>query len=478
MIDHAPSPDRLRQLAAGLERLDLSVVGEGAEARRRRAAATAAGYLAPRLSDGSDTIVVAVVGPGGGGKSTIVNSMARCRISRVGSMRPTTIEPTVWMDCDLPSTLDGLRGRLSGSPFDSLRPPPEGIVIVDTPPPGFADDSGVPIAHQVLEVADAVIFVAGATRYADADGFTLLEIAAGRQLPTVIVLNRLTDAPETHQLVAADFAAKLAARRLLPRAAVELVITIAEGSVSPATGALNPEAVAGVLKDLEGMADPQSRPGIISAVVSRSLERLRDDLAVIRSDVLEVAVRRVELLDPMRGFYRREGNRLIAELRRGKFGGLEVDRSIESLASAVTRRAGLAARATAELWLESAPGLVEGVPDLFGHGAGTLAAARERLGYWLVEVDHLSRRRSSRGPRRRRHRRLAGSVQRMVFEPGFASDRRTARRLAGAPRLIDSARDRLVDELRGILETDSLRFVGRLGPAAAGTVLTELSTGL
>jgi hypothetical protein len=52
-----------------------------------------------------------------------------------------------------------------------------------------------------------------------------------------------------------------------------------------------------------------------------------------------------------------------------------------------------------------------------------------------------------------------------------------ARRLAKIPGLVESARDRLADELRGILETDSLRFVERLGPAVAGTDLTELSTG-
>jgi len=477
MIDHAPSPDRLRRLAATLERIELITAGEEAEARRRRAAVTAGHYLAPRLSEISDTIIVAVVGPGGGGKSTIVNSIARRRISETGSLRPTTIEPVAWTDGMIPATLDALRGRVPGWLVDSVRPPPEGVVVVDSPPPEVIDRAGVSVVRQILEVADAVVFVAGATRYADADAFALLEIAAGRGLPIVIVLNRLPETPELQQVIAADFAAKLAARRLLSRDDAELVVTVAEGHVALNTGALIPEAVARVAKDIEAMADPQTRPEIIAATVAGSLRRLSDDLAAIRSDVIEGAVRRVELLDPMRSIYRDETRLLISAVRSGEFALLENVRSFEGLASAATRRAGLATRASAELWHESAPEVIERAPDLFGHGTATLAVARERLDFWLSEVDDLARRVSRRRLGARRRRRLAESLRMASIDPRYTPDRMTARHLAKIPGLIESARDLLTDELRGILETDSLRFVERLGPAVTGGTLTELSTG-
>ena len=477
MIDHAPSPDQLLRLSATLERLDLTSTGELAEVRRRRAAIVAGQYLVPRLESDSDTIVVAVVGPSGGGKSTIVNSLARRRISDVGSLRPTTLEPVAWTDGEVPSTLDGLRSRVAGSLVDSLRPPPEGVVVVDTPPPEVVDDSGVSIVGQILEIADAVVFVAGANRYADAGGFALLELAAARRLPTVMVLNRLPQSSESHQAIAADFAAKLAARRLLPRPSADLVTTIAEGRVSSDTGALAPEVVASVAKDLEAMADPQSRPDIIAAVIAGSIRRLRDDLAVIRTHVFDRATRRVELLDPMRALYREEARRLVAEVLGGKFAGTSVAELVDGLASAATRRAGLAARASAELWHESEPAIVDPVPDLFGHGIETLQVAHERLEFWLSEVDGLPRRMSKRRIGARGGRRLAEFVRIASIDPRHIPGRNVARRLAKIPGLVESARERLADELRGILETDSLRFVERLGPAVAGIDLTELSTG-
>lgn len=477
MIDHAPSPDRLQRLAATLDLLDLGGAGELAEAQRRRAAVAAGHYLAPRLAEKSDTIVVAVVGPSGGGKSTIVNSIARRRICDVGPLRPTTSEPMAWTDGAVPLTLDGLRSRIPGGLVDSLRPPPAGVVVVDTPPPEVVDESGEPIVHQILEVADAVVFVTGATRYADADAFALLEIAAGRSLPTVMVLNRLPGPPEQHQLIAADFVAKLAARRLVPRADVELVATIAEGSVSPDSGVLAPEAVARVTKDLEAMADPQSRPDIIATAVAGSLRRLRVDLAAIRSHVIDSAVRRIELLDPMRSIYRDQARRLIAEVRRGRFCAVAADDLIDALAPAATRRCGVAARAAAELWHQAAPAVIERSPELFEHGTGTLEAARERLGFWLVDLDDLPGRMAGKRFGRRRRRRLTKAIRSSLVDPRFVPRRRTVRRLEKIPGVVEAARERLADELRGILETDSLRFSEQLGPAVSGGVLNDLSTG-
>ncbi len=404
--------------------------------------------------------------------------MAQCRISDTGPLRPTTAEFVAWMGGSVPATFDALRGHIPGSLIDSLGPPPDGVVIVDTPPPEVVGSFGVPIACQILEVADAVVFVAGATRYADAGSFALLEMAAGRGLPTVMVLNRLPRAPELQQVIAADFAAKLARRRLLTRSTAELVTMVAEGPISPDTGALSLEAVAMVTKDVETMADPHSRPDIIAAAVAGSFRQLSTDLAAIRSHVIDAEVRRIELIDRMRSLYSKEARRLISEVRSGKLASVDPGRLVDGLASAATRSAGLAARASAEWWHESAPALIEQAPDLFGHGDRTLEVARERLRFWFLEVRDLSLRLSPRKLHRRKLRRLAESVRLASIDPHLTANGRTARRLARAPGLVDLAGDRLADELRGILETDLLRFVDRLGPAVGGSILTELSTGV
>lgn len=444
---------------------------------RRRAAAAASEYLAPRLTDQSDTLVIAVVGPGGSGKSTIVNSIARRRISDTGPLRPTTMQPVAWTDGKMPLTLDALRSRLPGSVVDSLRPPPEGIVIVDTPPPEVADETGTPIVRQVLEVVDAVVFVAGATRYADAGAIDLLEMAAARGLPAVIVLNRLPETPEIQQVIAADFAAKLASRRLLPRAASELVVTVSEGMVMPGSGGIGSEAVARVVKDLEAMADPQTRPGIRDAAVAGTLRRLRDDLAALRTEVMDQAVHRVELIDPLRAVYRHQGRRLVAEVRSGRFASISGALLLDALTSTAARRAGLAAAAVAETWQRVAPELIEDAPELFGHGAETVSAARDRLGFWLAELESLPARLRGRRVGWWARRKLAAAARRGALDPRFRPDAATTRRLSRTPLLIDSARERLAEELHGILHTDSRRFLDRLGPEVPRGILSELSWG-
>jgi hypothetical protein len=473
MLDHAPSPQRLRALASSLEQLDLRVVGAAAEARRRRAVVACHDYLAPRIEHGTSPIVLVVAGPGGSGKSTIVNSLGRRRISAIGPVRPTTLEPVAWTGEDLPSTLDPIRRRLPGSVVDSLRPPPHGTVIVDAPPPEVTDADGRSIAHELLAVADGLVFVAGATRYADVDAFGLLEMAAARGLPTVMVLNRLPQAPETQQMVAADFATKLAAHRLIPRPDPELVVTVAESIVSTETGGLQPEEVARVRKEIEAMADPQSRPDIVAAVVAGTLRRLRTDLAVVRAALIDREVRRVELLDPMQAIYREEGRHLVADVKGGAFAGL--DDPMIAVASAAARRAGLAARTTAEAWSDIAPGVVDAAPTLFGHGPDMVESAGERLEFWVSEIDSLIDRLAVRRVSRRGRRALAAHVLIAALDPRATPSRRVRKALVRVPGIIDAARDLLAEELRGIVDADSRRFEDAVGSGTPEGILAELT---
>lgn len=475
MFDHAPSPQRLRDLAAALERIDLSPLGGAAEARRTRAVEASASYLAPRLDDPAAPLVVVVAGPGGGGKSTILNSLARRRIGRTGPVRPTTTAPVAWTGDDLPPTLDRLRARVSGEVVDTLRPPPEGVVLVDSPPPEVLDRSGRAIAESLIRVADALVFVAGATRYADAETFTLLESAARRGLPTVIVLNRLPQDPGDQRVVVADFAAKLARRRLIPRPDPEAIVAVAEGMVSPETGGLGPEDVARVRKEVEALADPQARPGVAADAVEGALRLLRADLAAIRADVIDGEVRRVELLDPMLAAYRQEGQRLVAAVKSGRFATAEPDRISHALASAAARRAGSAARLTAEAWAEVAPDVLDGAPELYGHGRETLSAARERIDFWLDELGPLIDSRATRRLSRRRRRRLIDLVRRAALDRRARPTSSERRLLDRVPGVVEAARELLAEELRGIVEADARRFRDRLGPGAPPGILAELA---
>lgn len=474
MFDHAPSPQRLRDLGASLDGLELAALGGALDRRRRRAAAACRDYLAPRLSDLDAPLVVLVAGPSGGGKTTIVNSLARYRIGETGPVRPTTLEPVAWAGEDLPATLDAVRRSTPGSVVDSMRPPPDGVVIVDAPPPEVLDSRGRPVVESLLDVADALLFVASATRYADAGSFALLAAAAGRGLTTVMVLNRLPQTPELQQMIALDFATKLAERRLLPRPDAELVVTVAESAVAAETGGLPPEDVARVRKEVEALADPQSRPEVVRLAVAGTLARLRGDLAVVRAGIIDREVRRVELLDPLRAAYREEARRLVAEIKGGAFAGIDVEGSLDVMASAAARRAGLAAREAAQMWDAIDPGLMAGHAGLFGHGPATLDAARERLDFWTAEVGSLIDRMATRRISGRRRRHLAEYVRGAALDPRRSPGGRAARSLQRVPGIVEAARDLLAEELRGIVDADSRRFEDVVGARTPAGILAEL----
>ena len=51
--------------------------------------------------------------------------------------------------------------------------------LVDSPPPGVGDADGESVAHQLIEVADAMLFVVSGARYGDAEAIDLLHRADG-----------------------------------------------------------------------------------------------------------------------------------------------------------------------------------------------------------------------------------------------------------------------------------------------------------
>ncbi len=226
----------------------------GGDGRRRELRSLVREYLVPRLLDPDSALVVAVVGGSGSGKSTLLNSLARRRISPSGPLRPTTTAPVVWSAEGLPPTLGGFPSLLAGRGIVADPPPPEGLVLVDTPPPSVVGESGRAMAATVLEAADACLFVASGIRYADAAGWDLIGLAARRRLPSLFVLNRLSGVPEIQHLLQEDFTRRLVSRGVLRGQGREGVVGVVEGPILPETR--RPPLGVG-----DGVAQGARRPG-------------------------------------------------------------------------------------------------------------------------------------------------------------------------------------------------------------------------
>jgi len=474
MLDRAPSPETIDRIGRALGRFDLTLLGPEPE-RLRLETLGLTEYLAPRLREADGALVVAVVGASGSGKSTLVNSMARRRISAEGARRPTTFEPVAWAGGALPGTLDALRHRLPGRLVDTLGPPPQGIVLIDTPPPDVTDAGGVSIARQILDVADACVLVAGGTRYADGAGFDLAARAGDRGMPVVFVLNRLPGTPEISRVLVGDFAAKLAARGHIDRAAPELVVPVAEGPVSAEMGGLPGDWITGLRKEIEAIADPQTRPVILEQLLARSTQVLGEALTSLRALLIAAEGRRAVLVDPVRIAYGRAAEELIEAVRSGAYAETATDQETFSstLAAAAARRASRASREIVERWADLAPDLIE--PAQLGHGPEVPAAARERIAWWEEDLPSLAFEVGAKRLRGRPARRMVETVRRSVADRRHLPAGRDARLMRKLPGVVDAARSRLEEELVGILDGDSHRFTAPLGSSAPEGLLAELT---
>ncbi len=474
MVDHAPSPERLAAVAAALERLDLTLAGESAVDLRNATRRMVGEYLAPRISHPDDDLVIAVVGVSGAGKSTLINSIARRRLTETGTRRPTTLEPVAWGHGVLPANLDRIRHRLPGRMVDTLRSPPDGVVLVDTPPPDVVDSSGQSVCDQILDVADACILIAGAHRYADAAGFDLAARAARRGVATVFVLNRLPVVPEMQRVLVSDFAAKLARTGLIERPEISAVIAIAEGVISAEREGLSTDAVVGLRKEVERLSDPIERRRVIDATVAGSTRVVAQALVKLRSELINSEARRIQLADPVKLSYADAADAVVAAVRSGEFAEVKDDPAElgTALGAAAARRAGRAAVRSADRWEQVGASASRG---LFTHGSETPAAARERIEWWQSDIPRLAAEIGGRAVRGRKAERLVEATRAAVLDPEHTPGRRDRRMLDRHPGLVDAATERLAEELTGIVTADATRFTAGLGAGVPWGVLAQLT---
>ena len=446
----------------------------GGDGQRRALRSMVRDYLVPRLLDPDSGVVVAVVGGSGSGKSTLLNSVARRRISPSGPLRPTTTSPVVWTGEGLPPTLGGFPGLLAGRGIVSDPAPPDGLVIVDTPPPSVTGEDGRPVAAAVLEAADACIFVASGIRYADAAGFDLIDVATRRRLPTLFVLNRLPGTPEIQLLLQDDFTGRLVARGIL--SGPEGVVGVAEGPILPESGGLPPEWVSGVRKELEALADPLARHRAVDRVVAASVGHLVQGLDDLRGALVDEAVVVLALADAIDAGCRAVSADLAAALDSGSLAPL-ADGPVAGLAAVTVRRCSRAARAVCAAWEAHPAGarLLAGRPDLWAHGPGAAEEAGRRIEEWTAGLAVLAGEACGRAWwRRRRARREVEVLRHTAIDPCHRPGAGTQRHAAVLARAGNEARRRLAEALCGVLESDAARFRELPGPLPSGSLLGRL----
>jgi energy-coupling factor transporter ATP-binding protein EcfA2 len=472
VTDRSPLGAGLARVAAALGGATLRLTGSEGEARRRTLHTSITGYLLPKVSDPSAAIMAVLVGPSGSGKSTLINAMAGHAVAATGPLRPTTRHPAVWAGDPLPPGLLEAWPLAAERVTGGLRRPPEGLVVVDAPPPGVVSDHGIEIDALLLEIADVCVFVASERRYADATAWRLLEIAARRRMPGVFVLNRLTGDPETQRILRGDMAKHLVRLGLLDRLEPEGVIGIEEAGAPTGVNATM------LRKELENMADPQARHAVVTAGIEAGIADVQRGLIKLRESVVIERRRNRHLLRLATEGYGSEITAVRSAIARGEMAGLSEDqlRLSVDLASIITRRAAAAARRTAAHWDAHPVGrsLLGAEPGLWMHGQDTPRRARDLVAAWSASLPGLAVRRSGRPLRRRWRRRIADAARRAALDPAAVPSRRIRRRVERIPGLIDAARAGLGDAVAAALEFDRSRFDGILGPEIPDSIEERL----
>ncbi len=243
--DLIDSFDRVVASAEGLVDEDLvaaaALVGRAARARR--------GYL-------GETVVAALAGGTGSGKSSIINALAGEEVTETGPLRPTTSDPLAWIPVEPePGVIRLLEDLGVERRVGQDRVP--WLVVIDLP-----DTDSVVVEHhatvdQLIPRVDAIVWVADPEKYQDRvlhAGYVARR--AGYRDQFVFVLNqvdRLTD--EETQTIVEDFTASLAA----------------EGIEAPRIVTLAAAPDAGPPQGVDELVEAMRSLGVAKDVVTRKL---------------------------------------------------------------------------------------------------------------------------------------------------------------------------------------------------------------
>ncbi len=175
-------------------------------------AAQAMRHLRGRRGYHGSTLVVALGGGTGSGKSSLLNAVVGEPIATVGRIRPTTERPLAWVPASAGSALDRLLDDL-GIEDRHRHDRDPGVALIDLP-----DMDSIAFAHRELVAdmmgkVDALLWVLDPDKYHDGalhDGFLTPMAAHAEQ--TVFVLNKIDRVdPGVRGAVLADVEASLIA---------------------------------------------------------------------------------------------------------------------------------------------------------------------------------------------------------------------------------------------------------------------------
>ncbi len=468
----------LTAVAAALGAVQLRLSGPGVEAERASLRETIVRHLLPRTGDPESPLVVAVVGPAGSGKSSLVNALAEAKLCSTGAIRPGTRYPVFWSNDRLPDSLESLRASLGGVAVQGERRAPERMVVVDTPPPDVDGPDGVRPVDAVLEAADACVFVASGLRYADVSGWSLLEAVSRRGIPIVFVLNKLSPDPSVQRQVREDMARRLAGHGMIARPDPEEVLGIQTTTILRAIGGPAPQVVAMLRKELDTIADPQARLMVSADVVESGLADAVARLAVIRSAAVEERRLQMGLAAMAADAYQPEATSLRRGAEQGDLADIrgDTDRLVGDLVVMATLWAGRAARAASDAWALHPAGaaVVAAHTGLWTHGPDTVAASHTTVAGWVDSLpDQVLAWTGKRRMRRRRLRKLADLVCRGAVDKDWIPSARDLRRLEKVDGAVIAARKDLGSRLAAVLDADGKRFTDALGPVIPEAVIAR-----
>lgn len=290
-----PALDPLIDLANALRLRATTAPGEEREKRAESLRSHVEEYLIPRATDAEAPLLVVIMGSTGAGKSSLLNALAGGPVSPSGVLRPTTRQPVAVVH---PEDAGGHFEQIVERAKLDVRLDAfgrRGLAIVDAPDFDSAEGANRESALHLLAIADLVIFVTTATRYADQAPWEVVGRARARGLPFRAVLNRLPADDAAAEAVLDDF------RNLLERAGANRnadVVPIREGALDPERDALAADAIAPIREALDALVASDSdrremaRRGLIAALhgvpiaveaIAREIEEEQKAVAELRT---------------------------------------------------------------------------------------------------------------------------------------------------------------------------------------------------
>lgn len=130
------------------------------------AARQVAGDVGSRLGYLGETVVVALAGGTGSGKSSLLNALAGSEVTEVGAVRPTTADPTAWIPANPEPGLVRLLDEL-GIDRRIGHDGPLSLALVDLPDYDSVEFEHRATVERLVPRVDAIVWVLDPQKYSD-----------------------------------------------------------------------------------------------------------------------------------------------------------------------------------------------------------------------------------------------------------------------------------------------------------------------